>query len=257
MINSVLYCLLGHTGGIFIENENGFHVNPNIETITNNERESLKKVCEFGFKYKILNQVSKSYEKIFNEELIKSNPLNRELDKENSNKNNQKKDTTSIYLNGVYRTINQFLAAYRNIIEQLESKYYKERNITLYDILTPLSSYYTKMECIQDLLNYIYQNNLIGGEFLNYLYKSSINGNPIIKDLYRNIFQNCNIILNNMISTWIINNIIQNNEFFIASNSNTLSNDSDINGNIFSFSNNDLQSWNTNYYIVKENIPIY
>jgi hypothetical protein len=98
---------------------------------------------------------------------------------------------------------------------------------------------------------------LSGGEFLNYLYKNSINGNPIIKDLYRNIFQNCNIILNNMISTWIINNIIQNNEFFIASNSNTLSNDSDINGNIFSFSNNDLQSWNTNYYIVKENIPIY
>ena len=259
MINSVLYCLLGHTGGIFIEDENGFHVNPNIETITNNERESLIKVCEFGFKYKILNQVSKSYEKIFNEELLKSNPLNRQFDQDNSNinQNNQKKDTTSIYLNGVYRAINQFLATYRNIIEQLESKYYKERNITLYDILTPLSSYYTKMECIQDLLNYIYQNNLSGGEFLNYLYKNSINGNPIIKDLYRNIFQNCNIILNNMISTWIINNIIQNNEFFIASNNNTLSNDSDINGNIFSFSNNDLQSWNTNYYIVKENIPIY
>ena len=259
MINSVLYCLLGHTGGIFIEDENGFHVNPNIETITNNERESLIKVCEFGFKYKILNQVSKSYEKIFNEELLKSNPLNRESDQENSNmnQNNQNKDSSSIYLNGVYRAINQFLATYRNIIEQLESKYYKERNLTLYDILTPLSSYYTKMECIQDLLNYIYQNNLSGGEFLNYLYKNSINGNPIIKDLYRNIFQNCNIILNNMISTWIINNIIQNNEFFISSNNNTLSNDSDINSNIFSFSNNDLQSWNTNYYIVKENIPIY
>ena len=258
MINSVLYCLLGHTGGIFIEDDNGFHVNPNIETITNNERESLIKVCEFGFKYKILNQVSKSYEKIFNEELIKSNPLNRGMDQDNPNMNkNNKKDTNSIYLNGVYRTINQFLAAYRNIIEQVESKYYKERNITLYDILTPLSSYYTKMECMQDLLNHTYQNNLSEGEFLNYLYKNSINGNPIIKDLYRNIFQNCNIILNNMISTWIINNIIQNNEFFISSNSNTLSNDSDINGNIFSFSNNDLQSWNTNYYIVKENIPIY
>ena len=259
MINSVLYCLLGHTGGIFIENENGFYVNPNIETITNNERESLIRVCELGFKYKILNEVSKSYEKIFNNDLLKNNPLNRELNQgeQRQNQNNQKKDTNSIYLNGIYRTINQFLSTYRNIIEQLESKYYKEKNITLYDIITPLSSYYTKMECIQDLLNYIYQNNLSGGEFLNYLYKNSINGNPIIKDLYKNLFQNCNIILNNMITTWIINNIIQNNEFFIASNNNTLSNDSDINGNIFSFSNNDLQSWNTNYYIVKENIPIY
>ena len=259
MINSVLYCLLGHTGGIFIEDENGFHVNPNIETITTNERESLIRVCELGFKYKILNEVSNSYEKIFNNDLLKSNPLNKLLE-QNENKNNQnsqKKDTNSIYLNGIYRTINQFLATYRNIIEQLESKYYKERNLTLYDILTPLSSYYTKMECIQDLLNYIYQNNLVGGDFLNYLYKNSINGNPIIKELYKNLFQNCNIILNNMITTWIINNIIQNNEFFIASNNNTLSNDSDLNGNIFSFSNNDLQSWNTNYYIVKENIPIY
>ena len=222
MINSVLYCLLGHTGGIFIEDENGFHVSPNIETITNTERESLIKVCELGFKYKILNDVSNSYEKIFNNDLLKSNPLNRELDQGNQrkNQNKEKKDSNSIYLNGVYRTINQFLATYRNLIEQLESKYYKERNITLYDILTPLSSYYTKMECIQDLLNYIYQNNLSGGEFLNYLYNNSINGNPLIKELYKNIFQNCNIILNNMISMWIINNLIQSNEFFIVSSNN-------------------------------------
>jgi len=257
MINSVLYCLLGHTGGIFEENENGFYVSQNIESITDSERESLKRVCELGFKYKILNEVSNSYEKIFNNDLIKSNPLNKEDKGESdNNQNKEKKDNTSIYLNGIYRSIKQFLATYRNIIEQLESKYYKEMNITLYDILTPLSSYYTKMESLQELLNYIYQNNLTGGEFLNYLYKNSLNGNPIVKDLYKNLFQNCNIILNNMITTWIINNIIQNNEFFIASN-NTLSNEPDINGNIFSSSNNELQSWNTNYYIVNNNIPIY
>ena len=257
MINSVLYCLLGHTGGIFEENENGFYVSQNIESITDSERESLKRVCELGFKYKILNEVSNSYEKIFNNDLIKSNPLNKEDKGESdNNQNKEKKDNTSIYLNGIYRSIKQFLATYRNIIEQLESKYYKEMNLTLYDILTPLSSYYTKMESLQELLNYIYQNNLTGGEFLNYLYKNSLNGNPIVKDLYKNLFQNCNIILNNMITTWIINNIIQNNEFFIASN-NTLSNEPDINGNIFSSSNNELQSWNTNYYIVNNNIPIY
>lgn len=257
MINSVLYCLLGHTGGIFEENENGFYVSQNIESITDSERESLKRVCELGFKYKILNEVSNSYEKIFNNDLIKSNPLNKEDKGESdNNQNKEKKDNTSIYLNGIYRSIKQFLATYRNIIEQLESKYYKEMNITLYDILTPLSSYYTKMESLQELLNYIYQNNLTGGEFLNYLYKNSLNGNPIVKNLYKNLFQNCNIILNNMVTTWIINNIIQNNEFFIASN-NTLSNEPDINGNIFSSSNNELQSWNTNYYIVNSNIPIY
>jgi hypothetical protein len=257
MINSVLYCLLGHTGGIFEENENGFYVSQNIESITDSERESLKRVCELGFKYKILNEVSNSYEKIFNNDLIKSNPLNKEDKGESdNNQNKEKKDNTSIYLNGIYRSIKQFLATYRNIIEQLESKYYKEMNLTLYDILTPLSSYYTKMESLQELLNYIYQNNLTGGEFLNYLYKNSLNGNPFVKDLYKNLFQNCNIILNNMITTWIINNIIQNNEFFIASN-NTLSNEPDINGNIFSSSNNELQSWNTNYYIVNNNIPIY
>ena len=257
MINSVLYCLLGHTGGIFEENENGFYVSQNIESITDSERESLKRVCELGFKYKILNEVSNSYEKIFNNDLLKSNPLNKEAKGESdNNQNKEKKDNTSIYLNGIYRSIKQFLATYRNIIEQLESKYYKEMNLTLYDILTPLSSYYTKMESLQELLNYIYQNNLTGGEFLNYLYKNSLNGNPFVKDLYKNLFQNCNIILNNMITTWIINNIIQNNEFFIASN-NTLSNEPDINGNIFSSSNNELQSWNTNYYIVNNNIPIY
>ena len=77
---------------------------------------------------------------------------------------------------------------------------------------------------------------------MNVFIKNSINGNPIIEDLYSNIFQNCNIIFNNMILNWIINNIIQNNEFFIASNNNTLFNDWDINRSIFNFSNNDLQS---------------
>ena len=250
MINSVLYCLLGHTGGIFIETENGFHINPNIETITANEKESLKRVCDLGYKYKILNKISNSYEKIFNNDLMRSNPLNKEFVDQNI-----KKENSSIYLNGIYRTINQFLATYRNIIEQIESKYYKERNLTLYDVLIPLNSYGEKMDFIQNLLNNIYSNNLTGGEFLNYLYKTSINGNPLIKNLCRDLFQNCNIILNNMISTWIINNIIQNNEFFIASNSHTLLDD--IDKGIFSFNNNDLDSWNTNYYIVKENIPIY
>ena len=251
MINSVLYCLLGHTGGIFIETENGFNINPNIESITSNEKESLKRVCDLGYKYKILNKVSDSYEKIFNNDLMKSNPLNKEFEDKNA-----KKETLSIYLNGIYRTINQFLASYRNIIEQLESKYYKERNLTLYDILIPLNSFGDKMEFIQNLLNHIYSNNLMGGEFLNYLYKMSINGNPSIKNLCKNLFQNCNIILNNMITTWIINNIIQNQEFFIQNSSHNLLEQFDE-GNIFSFSNNELDSWNTNYYIVKENIPVY
>ena len=193
-----------------------------------------------------------SYEKIFNNDLMKSNPLNKEfIDK------NDKKETSSIYLNGIYRSINQFLSTYRNIIEQLESKYYKERNLTLYDILIPLNSFGEKMEFIQNLLNYIYTNNLTGGEFLNYLYKISIHGNPQIKNLCRNLFQNCNIILNNMISSWIINNIIQSQEFFIASNSHSLLNN-ELNQNNYSFwNNNELDSWNTNYYIVKENIPLY
>ena len=251
MINSVLYCLLGHTGGIFIEVENGFNINPNIETITTSEKESLKKVCDLGYKYKILNKVSNSYEKIFNNDLMKSCPLNKELDNKTD-----KKATSSIYLNGIYRTINQFLSTYRNIIEQLESKYYKERNLTLYDILIPLNSYGEKMDFIQNVLNHIYTNNLTGGEFLNYLYKISINGNPSIKTLCKNLFQNCNIILNNMITTWIINNIIQTNEFFIANNSHNITNEYDRNY-IFSFSDNDLDGWNTNYYIVKENIPLY
>ena len=247
MINSVLYCLLGHTGGIFIEDEKGIHINPNIETITDSEKESLTKVCELGFKYKILNKVTKSYEKIFNNDLLQSNPLNKDIYPIQNDK-----EKNSIYLNGVYRTINQFLSVYRNIIEQLESKYYKDRNLTLYDILTPLNSYLIQMESLQEFLNYVYQKNLSGGEFLNYLYKNTINGNPLIKNLYKNLFQNCNIILNNMICTWIINNIIQNNEFFILSANTNLNNEE-----VYNFFNSDLQNWKSNYYIVKENIPIY
>ena len=92
MINSILFCLLGHTGGIFIENENEFVVNENISSLTKSEIESLQIICEIGFKYKILYDISTQYETIYNNNILNLTNLNNE----NNNNNNE-----SVYLSGI------------------------------------------------------------------------------------------------------------------------------------------------------------
>ena len=63
-----------------------------------------------------------------------------------------------------------------------------------------------------------------------------------------------------MISMWIINNAVTSNEFFIVSANNFIVNNA--NGNksdvvAYTFGNSDLDSWNANFYIEKNNLPFY
>lgn len=247
MIDSILNCLIGITGGIFIETDKEFKINDTIDTLTESEKECLISVCKIGQNYKMLYDFIKNYEQTFNNELMKTSYLD---EKNQNSENNIIKDT--IYLNGVCRTTNELLTEYRHIIASLESKFYLEQNLTLNEILTEISPYIIKFEKLYDFISIIYRENLRGGIFLNYIYECGINGDPNIKSLFKSLFINCNIILNNMISMWIINNLIQSNEFFIVSSNNFVIENDLINGE-----NHDLESWKANYYIEKDNIPIY
>ena len=247
MIDSILNCLIGITGGIFIETDKEFKINDTIDTLTESEKECLISVCKIGQNYKMLYDFIKNYEQTFNNELMKTSYLD---EKNQNSENNIIKDT--IYLNGVCRTTNELLTEYRHIIASLESKFYLEQNLTLNEILTEISPYIIKFEKLYDFISIIYRENLRGGIFLNYIYECGINGDPNIKSLFKSLFINCNIILNNMISMWIINNLIQSNEFFIVSSNNFVIENDLLNGE-----NHDLESWKANYYIEKDNIPIY
>ena len=247
MIDSILNCLIGITGGIFIETDKEFKINDTIDTLTESEKECLISVCKIGQNYKMLYDFIKNYEQTFNNELMKTSYLD---EKNQNSENNIIKDT--IYLNGVCRTTNELLTEYRHIIASLESKFYLEQNLTLNEILTEISPYIIKFEKLYDFISIVYRENLRGGIFLNYIYECGINGDPNIKSLFKSLFINCNIILNNMISMWIINNLIQSNEFFIVSSNNFVIENDLINGE-----NHDLESWKANYYIEKDNIPIY
>ena len=256
MINSILFCLLGHTGGIFIENENEFIVNENISSLTKSEIESLQIICEIGFKYKILYDISTQYETIYNNNILNLTNLNNE----NNNNNNE-----SVYLSGICQTIFDLLSEYRTVIENLESKFYLEQNLTINEIVTEVHSYYIKFNKLYEFIQHIYNNKLKGGYLLNYIYECGINGDLNAKEIFKNLFINCNIILNNLISNWIINNNIQSNEFFIETSNNYnfindenfLNKNNNNNKNFYTYENEDLESWNANFYINKDNVPIY
>ena len=152
MIDSILNCLIGITGGIFIETEKEFKINDTINTLTESEKECLISVCKIGQNYKILYDFINNYEQTFNNELMKSSYF--EENNQNS-ENNIIKDT--IYLNGVCRTTNELLTEYRHIIASLESKFYLEQNLTLNEILTEISPYIIKFEKLYDFISIVYR----------------------------------------------------------------------------------------------------
>ena len=75
MIDSILNCLIGITGGIFIETDKEFKINDTIDTLTESEKECLISVCKIGQNYKMLYDFINNYEQTFNNELMKSSYL--------------------------------------------------------------------------------------------------------------------------------------------------------------------------------------
>lgn len=261
MINDILFCLIGYTGGVFLETDKGFEINQNITTLTQSEKESLIQICELGSKYKILSDFIQNYETIFYTNLIQTP----------STSSSSQTDMNSIYLSGVCQTIKDLLSQYRKHIEKLDNKFYREQTLTINDILLSLSPFLIKFDKLYDFLQNIYQNNIKGAQFLNLIFENGITGDPNVKDVFKMLFINCNIVLNNMISNWIINNAVISNEFFIMSSNNFVWKESNSSNNnhlqstqiqtlsshSFAFNTNELDSWTSNYYIEKSNVPCY
>ena len=250
MINDILFALLGVTGGVFIEGDRGFVINPQITSISISERESMASICEIGTKYKILKDFVNNYEAVSTSNLIANSVSTSQI----------KEDITSVYLKGVSRTISTILISYTSQIEKLESKYYNDNSLTLAEIMAQTAPYASNFGRLHLLLQNVYQNDLKGANFLNYIYEKGICGDPHAKTLYKMVFIDCNVLLNNMISQWIINSTISSNEFFIVSANNFILGEEEKSKkelNSYTSGSNDLDSWTASFYIEKSNLPAY
>jgi hypothetical protein len=260
MINDILFCLLGYTGGVFIDSQNSFTINETITCISQSEKEILKRIGQIGFKYKILKDFVNDFNELFTQNLMKTNTLYNEKEKIDTGLNDDSKLSTSAYLSPICYSIQEFLKDYERDIQELESQFYNNLNLTGSEIISKLDHYVAKFDKIYLFLQYICQNNLMGGELLNFLYENTINGDPQVRRIFKQLFINTNKMLINYITNWIINGTLSNEEFFILSannylikeNTNVLNNLYNTTSNIF-----ELKTWNTNFYIEYLNIPIY
>jgi hypothetical protein len=255
MINDILFCLLGYTGGVFVDSGNQFNLNETIDSVTDSEKELLKKIGEIGFKYKILKDFVKNYESVFNQNLLKGKSDN--LDSEDENQNYELE--TSVFLSAVCLSLNEFLRNYETQIESLENKFYRDLVLTGSEIISNVEKYSNIFDKIYEFLQQVTSpgKSLKGAEFLNYLYECTISGDPEVKNVFRSFFINSNKMILNFITFWIINGNITSSEFFITS-ANNFTNTGDKSEQLNSYSIHlELESWSANFYIEYSNIPSY
>lgn len=374
MINDILFCLLGKTGGLFLETEAGFIINEKYNFINDSERELLKKIADIGFKYNILSNFIENYKKIFNRKLTSlhillvgsgsntsnmyknaenislnlynqinnlkkdsnnlsqknfsgdkflgnSNNSNKNINNDNvmdiyelqnpqniANSNNIKfalsnfqdknnnnylspnkeneinafndptqQSSMSDFMMPICLTLKNFLFEYETQICDIEAIFNHNLSLNGHYIISKLDPYSYKFDKIFDFLQIIINENYKGGELLNLIFNFCTNGDSEIKNIFIQIFINCNKILLNYITAWIINGSLASNEFFILSTNNIInqkkpfSNNADMNNNTtlinknpesyffkeFENSKLELENWNTNFYVDYSNIPNY
>jgi hypothetical protein len=158
MINDILFCLLGYTGGVFTDNITSFGINETISCISHSEKEILKKIGIIGFKYKILKDFVKNYNDLFNQKLMKSSYLYNDNKYSDEEINEESNLTTSIYLSPISFSIEDFLKEYERDIQDLEVKYYNHLNLTGSDIIAKLDHYTIKFDKIYIFLQHVCNN---------------------------------------------------------------------------------------------------
>ena len=346
MINDILFCLLGKTGGVFIETEQGFEINQKSTFLTESEKELLRSIGEIGFKYSILHNFIENYYKIFNKKLINShfllassdqnlnnsisnnninlnNKLNNYFKKENSsqkknksqnlpnnnnnlnthkNENamdisdlenlnnnnhhltlqnfqdqnlnktlNENNNSNNIYNNfpllddlnyqsnlsdflmPICLTIKNFLHEYEAEVTDLEAVYYSSLSLTTQFVISQLNPFSYKFDKIFDFLQIIINENWKGGELLNLIFNFSTNGDAEIKNIFAEIFINCNKILLNYITSWIINGSLATSEFFILSTNSIISKKTLNDNNITNINSNKKGENNFNNFLISHN----
>jgi len=260
MLNDIFFCLLGYTGGSFIDTGNSFKINETITCITDSEKELLKKIIDIGYNYKIIKDFIKNFNDLLNRKMMSGGSLFTDM-------NNMEEpegllatfNNTSVFLGPICLAIEEILKQYESEVFQLESKYFKDLHLTGSEIISKLEMFSLKFQKIYQFLQFVIEKNLKGGDFLNFLHASTITGDPEMKKLFKSFFIQANKILINFITIWIINGVISTNEFFIITVNNFIVKEETIKNTVaidYQYKN-ELESWNADYYIEYSNIPSY
>ena len=207
MLQEILMAMIGNTGGVLIETNNSYTVNPSLENISKSEKIIIKKICDLGFFYKKIQKFNDLISENLIDQILEESLENLENEKkmeiENSEnlENNEKRNFC--YRGKISQIFEIELEKYFEKILKIEENFLNGKIINLNNFFVEFSDFYDIFpECIKIIKKL--EENITQSEILDFLYEKKINGNNILKNLYLNLFNSVYLDYQKKIKNWII-----------------------------------------------------
>ena len=246
MLHELLLALLGHTGGVVLDIDGVYKINPTLEFISAEERVVLDHMLVLGSFYSRIRELLQKCDTEF---------LDRVFEQSEVHTAEKQQAGESVYVRALCEVVQDVLQVYENEVLHVEAEYLKTKVCNLGHITVRFSDQYVLFPEVILLLERIEEETLRGGKLLELTYQNSRHGSEIIRKFYVSASNRLYQTLASQLITWLLYGRLEDafSEFFIAKNTpqtgvqrDTLSKDD------FPAENED---WNTTFGIRTSMLP--
>lgn len=213
MLHELLLALLGHCGGVVMDIEGVFKINPTLEFISSQERTVLDQLLVLGSFYSRIRHLLQKDDDEFLDRVF-STQFAQAAGEDNS------KNGSSIYVRALAEVIEEQLQIYESQVLAAEEEYLRTQVCNLGHLAVKFSEQYVIFPEIILLLESIEERRLRGGKLLELLYINSRHGSEIIRKFYVAASTRLYKVLASQLITWVLYGRLEDafGEFFISKN---------------------------------------
>lgn len=209
MLHEILFAMLGKLGGVIIDSDGIFRVNPALDFISQAERELLEKIVVLGSFYQQLKLALEGVDKAFAQ-----HALNRQADEETQT---QTGASGSAYIRCFCGVVRDLLTEYEGEVLAVEQEYLAAKVYTFSKFAVRFAKFYAIFPEAIVLFERIEKEGLRGGKLIDTAYRCSVNGDEEIRRFHCDLLQRLYQVLYHQVVVWIIHGRLHDTfgEFFI------------------------------------------
>lgn len=202
--------MLGKLGGVIIDVEGVFRVNPALDFISQAEKELLEKIVVLGSFYRQLRQSLEGIDAAF-----ASRALNRSYQTEDEPV--ESSNLSSAYVRCLCGSVRELLNQYEKEVLAVEQEYLSAKVYTFSKFAVRFARFYSVFPEAIVLFERIEREGLRGGKLIDTVYRCSVNGDEDIRTFHSDLLHSLYQVLYHQVVVWIVHGRLHDSfgEFFI------------------------------------------
>lgn len=220
MLQELLMAMAGTTGGVIVETQNSFSVNPQFKIFSESEKIVINQIVQLGFLYKVLKKwVDDCSTRLVEQIIAEEFKITSGLDEENIREmEDDKQVKSSKFVRAICQVFDQVLNEYYDLLLKTEQSFLYGRIANLNEFKVHFHKFFEIFPEMMTILRDLDRQELASCTVLDYLYEKKLNGNDYFKELYSKIFECAYQTFYEILVKWLTSaklSVRAQNSFFI------------------------------------------